>query len=121
MAQLKNETAYRAALGRIDELLSLVNDDTPIEDPHYQELDFISELVEEYENVHYPISRPKLTEVIKLRLYELGITQARLGEMLGISKSRVSDMVSGKCEPSLRVGRELSRQLDIDPAIVLGV
>ena len=32
MAQIKNEEAYRAALKRIDELLPLVNDNTPSTD-----------------------------------------------------------------------------------------
>jgi len=29
--------------------------------------------------------------------------------------------MNGKSEPSLKIGRELSRKLNIDPAIVLGV
>lgn len=48
MAQIKSEAAYRAALKRIEELLPLVNDNTPEDDPHYLELDMISDMVEEY-------------------------------------------------------------------------
>jgi HTH-type transcriptional regulator/antitoxin HigA len=29
--------------------------------------------------------------------------------------------MNGKSEPSLKIGREISKQLNIDPAIVLGV
>ena len=58
MAQIKNETAYRAAMKRIDELLKLVNDSTPVDAPNYLELDMISDMVAEYEDVHYPISKP---------------------------------------------------------------
>ena len=32
-----------------------------------------------------------------------------------------SNQMNGKSEPSLKIGRELSRQLNIDPAVVLGV
>lgn len=32
MAQIKSEAAYRVALKRIDELLPLVNDETPTDD-----------------------------------------------------------------------------------------
>lgn len=121
MAQIKNEAAYRAAMHRIDELLPLVNDNTPADDPNYLELDMISDMVEEYEDVHYPISKPTLIDIIKLRLYEMGITQSKLAEILGLSNSRVSEILNGKSEPSLKIGRELSRQLNIDPAVVLGV
>ena len=78
MAQIKSEAAYRAAMKRIDELLKVVNDSTPADDPNYLELDMISDMVEEYEDVHYPISKPTLIDVIKLRLYEMGITQTKL-------------------------------------------
>ena len=120
MAQIKSEAAYRAAMKRIDELLKVVNDSTPADDPNYLELDMISDMVAEYEDVHYPISKPTLIDVIKLRLYEMGITQTKLAEMLGLSNARVSEIMNGKSEPSLKIGRELSRQLNIDPAVVLG-
>ena len=121
MAQIKSEAAYRAALKRIEELLPLVNDETPTDDENYLELDMISDMVEEYEDVHYPIGKPSLIDIIKLRLYEMGINQTKLAEMLGLSTARVSEIMNGKSEPSLKIGRELSQKLNIDPAIVLGV
>ncbi len=50
----------------------------------------------------------------------MGITQTKLAEMLGLCNARVSEIMNGKSEPSLKIGRELSRQLNIDPAVVLG-
>jgi len=34
-----------------------MNNSTPVDDPNYVELDMISDMVEEYEDVHYPIGR----------------------------------------------------------------
>ena len=58
MAQIKSETAYRAALRRIDELLNVVNNSTPPDDPNFLELDRISDMVADYEEIHYSISEP---------------------------------------------------------------
>lgn len=121
MARIKNEAAYQAALKRIDELLPKVNDKTPTDDMNYLELDMLSDMVEEYEEVHYPIGKPSLVDIIKLRLYEMGINQTKLAELLGLSTARVSEIMNGKSEPSLKIGRELSLKLNIDPSIVLGV
>ena len=121
MAKIKSEKEYHKLLKRIDELIELVDDDTPVDDINYIELDLISELVEEYEDIHYPIGKPSLVDTIKLRLYEMGINQKNLADMLGISPARVSDIMTGKCEPTLKVGRELCKKLSISPAVVLGV
>ena len=121
MAQIKSEVAYRAALKRIDELLSLVDEDTPTTDKNYQELDMLSDMVEEYEEIHYPIGKPSLVDIIKLRMYEMGLTQKKLSEMLQISASTLSELISGKREPTFQLARTISTQLNIDPAIVLGV
>ena len=121
MSQIKNEAAYRAALKRVEQLEELVDDDNPNMDENALELDMLIDMIEEYEDIHYPIGKPSLVDTIKLRLYEMGITQSKLAEILGLSNARVSEILNGKSEPSLKIGRELSRKLNIDPAIVLGV
>ena len=109
MAQIKSEAAYRAAMNRIEELLPLVNDNTPVDDTNYLELDMLSDMVEEYEDIHYPIGKPTLIDIIKLRLYEMGITQSKLAEMLGLSNAQVCEILNEKSEPSLKIGREIGR------------
>ena len=54
-------------------------------------------------------------------MYEMGLTQAKLAELIGVSASRVSEYLSGKSEPTLKIAREISSKLDIDPALILGV
>ena len=102
MTQIKNEMQYKAACDRINELLKIVGNDTPADDKNMLELDLISDLVADYEEEHYPIAAPTLIE-------------------LGLSTARVSEIMTGKSEPSLKIGREISKKLNIDPAIVLGV
>lgn len=121
MAKIKDERQYEAACGRINELLLVVNNSTPADDGNLLELDLLAAMVEEYEHEHYPVKPPTLAEVLKLRMAEMGLTQAKLSEMLGISPARVSDLVTGKCEPTLKIGRAISKKLDIPPSVILGV
>ena len=119
--KIENEAQYNWAMSRIDELLPLVNDETADTDPNSIELYLLSGLVQEYEDVHYPIGKPTLIDVLKLRMYEMGLSQAALAKKIGVSPSRVCDFLSGKAEPTMQVGRRISTELKIDPAIVLGV
>lgn len=121
MTKIENEAQYLWAERRIEELLPLVNDDTPTDNPNYIELVLISSLAADYSDEHYAIGEPTLVDVIKLRMYEMGLTQANLGKMLNVSASRVSEILSGKCEPTLKVARAISVTLNIDANIVLGV
>ena len=122
MAQIKTEKEYNAAMNRIDELLPLTwQDGTPEDSPENIELELLSELVSEYEDIHYPIGKPSLIEIIKLRMYEMGLSQKAIAAMLGISEPRMSEIMNGKKEPSLSLARTMSQKLNIDAAVVLGV
>ena len=48
---------YEFALIRIEELLPLVNDNTPANDKNAVELSVISDIVIAYEKEHYPIEQ----------------------------------------------------------------
>ena len=121
MAQIKSEAAYRAALKRIDELLPLIGDDVPGDDPNMLEMDMLCDMVEEYEDIHYPIGKLELPDVIKLRMYERNLTQNAVAQLLEISPSRLSELMHGKMVPSYRLSRALCMKLDISPSVVLGV
>ena len=121
MTKIENKEQYEWAVKRVEELLPLVDDNTPRTNPNSIELELLSNLVADYSEEHFSLGKPALGDVIKMRMAELGITQTKLAEILGMSPSRVSDYITGKAEPTLKVARELSVKLDIAPAIVLGV
>ncbi len=50
-----SQQQYGSALARIEELLPLVSDDTPSDNPDVVELIKVSEIVREYELKHYLI------------------------------------------------------------------
>ena len=57
MTRIENESQYNSAMQRINELLEIVNDDTPADDVRSVELVLLSNLVADYEDIHYLISR----------------------------------------------------------------
>jgi len=121
MTKIETKEQYEWAVNRVEALLPLVTDETPTNDPNSIELELLSNLVADYSDAHYALEQPSLLDIIKLRMYEMGLTQKSLSELIGVSPSRVSDYLTGKCEPTLNVARSISRNLKIDANIVLGV
>lgn len=121
MAKIKNMYQYDWAVARVEEILNLVDDTTPQDAPERIELELLSDLVSEYSEEHFSLGEPSLVDVLKLRMYEMGLNQKALAELIGVSPSRLCDYLSGKCEPTLKIAREICRKLDVDANIVLGV
>ena len=121
MTKIENQAQYEWVVKRVEELLPFVKDDTPLNDPNSIELELLSNLVADYSEEHFAIGEPSLVDVLKLRMFEMDLNQKSLSKLIGVSPSRLSDYIAGKCEPTLKVAREISRKLNIDANIVLGI
>lgn len=111
---------YDFAQRRIEELLPIV-DGYDVNDRNAVELSVLSDVVIEYEKAYFPIEKPSVAELIANGLEEKGITQKELAKELGLSQSRISDFISGKAEPSLKIARGLCLTLDIKASAMLGI
>lgn len=105
----------------MEELLPLVDDNTPANDKNAVELSVMSDIVIAYEKEHFPIEKPTVAELIELSLEEQGMSQKQLAGIIGISPSRINDYISGRSEPTLRVARLLCKTLNFSPAAMLGL
>jgi HTH-type transcriptional regulator/antitoxin HigA len=112
---------YEFALVRIEELLPLVDDNTPVNDKKALELSVMSDIVIAYEKIHFPIEKPTVAELIELSLEEKGITQKELAGNIGVSPSRINDYIAGRSEPTLKIARLLCLVLNIPPAAMLRI
>ena len=74
-----------------------------------------------YEKENFPIEKPTVAELIELSLEEKGMTQKQLAVEIGVSPSRISDYLSGRSEPTLKIARMLCQILNIQPAAMLGI
>ena len=119
MKKIENNKQYEDALKRIDELLLLVDNNTKKDNPDFIELDQLSNFVADYEETYYPIEKPSLIDVIKLRMFEMNLSQKGLAELLEISNPRVSEYLKGKRDITLKIAKKLHQKLDIDADIIL--
>lgn len=109
---IHNDKDYENALARIEEIF-----DAEPGTKEGEELEVLGILVEEYEKKHFPIEAPEPVEAIKFRMEQLGMEQNDIAMLLG-SKSRASEILSGKRSLSLRQIKILNRKFGI-PAEVL--
>lgn len=111
---------YEYALGRIEELLPVVDGYDPRQ-KEAVELSVLSDIVIEYEKEYFPIEKPTVAELIVSGLSDKKMTQKELAEALGVSQSRVSDFVAGRSEPSLKQASLICQCLGIRPSAMLGI
>ena len=112
---LRNAREYKAAVREIDELLDA---DPARGSEAYERLEFLSVLVQAYEDQHDPVDDSGTPQsAVLFALSQRGLTRADLAPLLG-GRSRVSEFLSGKCRLSLTQIRRLREAFGI-PADLL--
>jgi len=110
---IRTHKDHKQALARIEHLL-----DAAAGSPERDELEVLSILVADYEDVHYPIAIPDPVDAIRVRLEEEGLKQKDLVAMIG-SEGVVSEVMNRKRGLSLNMIRKLHEGLDIPYEILL--
>jgi len=110
---IKTESEYNLALERLEAIF-----DAEVNSPEGDELELLSLLIENYENIHYPIELPDPIEAIKFRMDQLGYKPKDLAKVLGF-RSRVTEVLNKKRKLSLDMIRRLNRDLNIPTEILV--
>jgi len=113
---LRNAKEYRAAVSEIDRLLDADPKRGTLE---YERLEFLSVLIEAYEDEHDPLDEAggSPQSVVAFMLEQRGLTRADLRDAMG-GKGRVSEFFAGKRRLSIEQIRALRDLLHI-PADLL--
>ena len=86
-------------------------------------LETMAKAAEEYEDNVLGLIPAKvpgtITAVIEQKMYERKMTQAALATMLGLGKSKLSEILNGKRKPDVPFLKALYQKLNIDPAFLL--
>lgn len=121
MTKIENKTQYDWAVARVEELLPQVAEDAPVDDPNVIELELLSNLVADYSETHFALGKPALMDIVKLRMYEMGLNSESLSAMLGITPSKLRSYFAGKSEPTISIARSISTKLGVEASVVLGL
>lgn len=111
---IKSELDYVDALSTLEEVF-----DAAEGTPEADERDVLAILIEKYEDEHYSIDLPDPIEAIKFRMEQADLSRQDLVPLIG-SKSKVSEVLSGKRALSLRMIRALRKHLNIPADVLLG-
>jgi HTH-type transcriptional regulator/antitoxin HigA len=111
---IKTENDYAAALARIEKLMDARPGTSQGDD-----LEILSLLVHDYEEKVFPIAKPDPVAAIRFRMEQQGLSNNDLVPFLG-SRSRVSEVLSGRRSLSLKMIRSLVRGLRIPAEVLLG-
>ena len=109
---IRTDEDLDAALARIEELF-----DAEAGTPEDDELGVLCDLVEHYEDKHYPIGYPDPISAIEFRMDQANLTPRDLVPFIG-SRAKVSEVLSGKRPITMSMARALHQHLGI-PADVL--
>ena len=104
---IKTKKDYEEALKRLEEIF-FAKPGTKDGD----EAEVLVILIDNYEELHFPIDAPDPIEVIKLRMLEKGMNQNDLAEIIG-HKTRVSEILNKKRKLNLDMIRNLHEKLNI--------
>ena len=110
---IHNDADLDEALERIGELLHY-----PEGSPESEELDALSDLVIDYEAIHYPIPDPSPADMVQGRLDALGLLEDDLVPCLG-SREAVDAVLAGQRSITPAMAEALSQLLGIEPQDLL--
>jgi len=110
---IKNDVEYEAALEQLDLLM-----DAEAGSAESDTLELWATLIELYEQQAHPVELPSVIDAIRFRMDQTGLKQQDLIPYLG-SRSKVSEVLSGKRSLSLAMMRKLHDGLGIPAGVLL--
>ena len=112
---INNDADLAAAVARVDELFKTCPNilETGPGNPEYDELNALSDLVIEYEDIHYPIPAPSPAGFIAFSMEQRNLNEADLVPAIG-SRETVDEALAGRQNITPEMAQALYELLDID-------
>ena len=111
---IKTKADHEAALAKIEKLW-----DAAPGSKDADTLEVLAVLVDAYESEHVDIPLPDPIDAILFRMEQRGMARTDLQEVLGVTRGRLSEVLSGKRSLSKAMMCRLVDQLDIPAEILI--
>jgi HTH-type transcriptional regulator/antitoxin HigA len=106
---IRTEEDYDWALAEIEQYFADVPEQGT---PEADRFDVLSELIDAYENRHWPVEPADPVETIRYRMETLGLAQSDLANVIG-SRSRASEILHRKRPLTLAMIQRLNKEWGI--------
>ena len=123
--KINSEEAYQQVMERVQSYLQKSTEQggrhtlTSVEKEDLRHLSLLAETWEDGIPL-MPIRQPRtLTEMLELKMYERKMKQKDLAAMLGITATRLSEVMKGKRKVNMDLAKRLYKVLHIDAAFIL--
>lgn len=116
--QIKSKEAYELTMNEIDTLMK--RGEKNLSEKELARLQILTEAAEVYEDTHDPLPIPSsLHEMIRMRMYQMQLTQGYTARLLGVSDAKFSLIMSGKQKPDIYFIKAIHHKLKLDANQIL--
>ncbi|MFN6375366.1 MAG: type II toxin-antitoxin system HigA family antitoxin [Chitinophagia bacterium] len=119
--KINSKKEYHQTMVEVYELMN--KGESKLSKDELNKLSVMSEAAEKYEDDVLqlkPQRQPQsIQEMVELKMFEQKITQSKLAEYLGLSKSKVSEILTGKRKPDVNFLKGIYEKLNIDADFLL--
>ena len=125
--KIENRKEYEAVMARIEKLIQKSTEAggfdklTKKENETLENLSLIAEQFEDSIPL-MPIKQPStIAEMLRYKMFELNLKQKQLAKLVGVSETRISELLNGKRKLNIGLAKKLHFKLNIDAEFLLNV
>ena len=119
MKTIKTKKDYHSAMAELE--VYLQKGFAKFSKKEAEKLKELTAMIEKHESLNYvlPMQPGNITEMIELKMFEKKLKQKDLAKILGISDTRISEVLRGKRKVNLELAKKLHAKLGIDATFLL--
>lgn len=115
---IRSKEAYDVTMKEIESLMK--KGEKNLSEKEMERLGALAEAAEAYEDKHDPLPLPEsLPDMIRMRMYQMQLTQSFVAKLLGVSDAKFSLIMNGKQKPDIYFIKAIHEKLRMDANLIL--